>query len=205
MNIFQQLKEKPWLTEEGAVAELSDSRAFYLPRTTLGLRFFLAVVMVVFSLMIAAYTERRVFSDWHAFSLPWLLRLNTAVLVCSSVAMHWAWVSAGRGRMDGIRIGLSAGGILTLAFLAGQLLVWRELVAAGNFASGNPANAFFYLLTAAHGVHLLGGLVAWARTTAKVRRGVEVDQVRLSVELCTVYWHFLLLIWLMLFALLLLT
>ena len=119
--------EKPWLNERGAVVELRDGRAFALPMEKLGLRVFLAVVMVVFSLMVAAYTERMVFSDWHSLPLPWLLWLNTVILVFSSVAMHWAGVSARRGRIDGLRVGLLAGGILAFAFLAGQLLAWRVL------------------------------------------------------------------------------
>ena len=75
----------------------------------------------------------------------------------------------------------------------------------GYYAAGNPANAFFYLLTGVHGLHLLGGLVVWVRTAARMARGAELDDVRLSVELCTVYWHYLLLVWLVLFGLLLLT
>ena len=71
--------------------------------------------------------------------------------------------------------------------------------------AGDPANSFFYMLTAAHGVHLIGGLVAWGRTVAKIRRGESLDRVAISVELCTIYWHFLLLIWLAVFALMLLT
>jgi cytochrome c oxidase subunit 3 len=68
--------------------------------------------------------------------------------------------------------------------------------------TSNPANSFFYMITAAHGLHLMGGLVALERTTAKVWRGAEMAQVRLSVELCTIYWHFLLLVWLVLLGLL---
>ena len=75
----------------------------------------------------------------------------------------------------------------------------------GYFAKTNPANAFFYLITGLHGLHLLGGLVAWGWTSAKVWRGFDIARVRLSVELCTVYWHFLLVVWLVLFALLLFT
>ena len=76
--------------------------------------------------------------------------------------------------MDGVRDGLLAGGVLALAFLAGQLLAWRQLDAAGYFLASNPANSFFYLLTAVHGLHVLGGLVALARATAKVWRGLDV-------------------------------
>ena len=75
----------------------------------------------------------------------------------------------------------------------------------------NPADAFFYILTGLHGVHMLGGLWFWARATRAVWGGLEtrpvteVAQVRLRVQLCSVYWHYLLLIWLVLFGLLLST
>jgi cytochrome c oxidase subunit 3 len=205
MNIFRQLMVKPWETEQGPVVELLDERTFSQPTAKIGLRLFLIVVAVFFSLMLSAYIERKVFSDWNSLSLPWLLWLNTAILVASSMAMHYALVHARRGQIDGVRTGLSAGGILAFAFLAGQLLAWRELVASGYYVSSDPSNAFFYMLTGVHGVHLIGGLVAWGRTMAKIRRGDDVVQVRLSVDLCAVYWHFLLLLWLVLFALMLLT
>jgi cytochrome c oxidase subunit III len=85
-------------------------------------------------------------------------------------------------------------------------LAWRQLNQTGYFVTGNPATAFFYLLTAVHGLHLLGGLVVWGRTVARMTRaGVELIDIRLSVELCTLYWHYLLLVWLVLFAVLLST
>jgi cytochrome c oxidase subunit 3 len=99
-------------------------------------------------------------------------------------------------------LGLLAGGVASLYFLAGQLLAWQQLNAAGYFLAASPANAFFYLITAVHGLHVLGGIAALGRTTFKAWHGVEVSRLRLSVELCTIYWHFLLLVWLILFALL---
>ena len=86
--------------------------------------------------------------------------------------------------------------------MIGQLLAWQQLNVAGYFLTANPANAFFYLITAVHGLHVLGGLAALGRTIAKAWRGVEVSRLRLSIELCTMYWHFLLLVWLILLALL---
>jgi len=205
VNLFRQMMEKPWLEERGDVVSLHGGRMFPMPQAKLGLRVFLVVVMVVFSLMVAAYTERMVFSDWHSVPIPWLLWLNTGVLILSSVAMHWALVSARWGRTEGVSLGMAAGGVCAFAFLVGQLLAWRDLTAAGHYATLDPANAFFYLLTALHGIHLIGGLVAWGKTAVRIRRGEDAVQVRLSVELCAVYWHFLLLIWLVLFALLLVT
>ncbi len=205
MSFFHQLAEKPWVAAQGRVDDLHGGGEFALPTATLGLRVFLAVVTVLFSLLVVAYAERMELADWRPLPEPWLLWLNTAVLILSSVALQWARVSARRGRMDGVRDGLLVGGVCAYAFLAGQLLAWQLLADLGYFAATNPAIAFFYLITALHGLHLLGGLVAWGWTTAKVRRGSEVAQVRLSVELCAVYWHFLLLVWLILFGLLLFT
>ncbi len=102
-----------------------------------------------------------------------------------------------------MRDALLLGGVSALVFMAGQLLVWRQLAAEGYFAASNPANAFFYLLTGIHGLHVTGGLVALGRTVSKAWRGVAMTRLRLSVWLCTVYWHFLLLVWLIIFVLLL--
>jgi cytochrome c oxidase subunit 3 len=111
-------------------------------------------------------------------------------------------VAARRDDIDGVIVGLCAGGASAITFLVGQLLAWRELSAAGYFLASNPANSFFYLITAVHGLHLMGGLVALGRTIAKVMRGAEASQIRLSVDLCTIYWHFLLVVWLVLLGLL---
>lgn len=197
----QRLMAKPWL-EEGAIGDFPDTGASSLPAAKIGLGVFLAVVGSLFALLIGAYSMQMNMADWRPLPAPKLLWLNTGVLILSSVALQWAQVAARRGQMDGVRAGLLAGGASALAFLAGQLLVWQQLTAAGYFLATNPAYAFFYLITGVHGLHLLGGLVALGRTTDKVWRGFEVDQVRLSVELCTLYWHFLLFVWLFFFSLL---
>lgn len=205
MNLFRQLIEKPWETTQDTVVPLHGNVAFALPTVTVGLRVFLAVATVVFSLLIVMYTGRMTFGDWHPLSEPWLLWPNTAILLLSSIAMQWASACAQSGKIDGVRLGLRAAGLFAFTFLAGQLWTWQELVALGYYASSNPANGFFYLLTSLHGLHLIGGLVAWGRTTKKMRRGVGAEQLHLSIQLCAVYWHFLLVVWLVLFGLLLFT
>jgi cytochrome c oxidase subunit III len=202
MNLFHQLTEKPWAPIQGNVVRLHDGSAFAVPTATLGLRVFLAVVTVLFSLLIMAYGSRMAFEDWRPAPQPWLLWLNTAMLVLSSIAMQWARMAARHGKVDGVTAGLVAGGFFAFAFLGGQLLAWRQLNMMAAFDITNPAIGFFYMITALHGLHLLGGLVAWGRTTVKLWRGVDVIRLRLSVELCAVYWHFLLLVWLVLFGLL---
>ena len=197
----QRLAAKPWL-EEGVMVDLREEGTSLLPPAKIGLGVFLAVVGSLFALFISAYSMRMNMVDWRTLPVPALLWVNTGVLVSSSVALQWAHMSARRNDMDGVTLGLLAGGASAVTFLAGQLLAWQELSAAGYFVASNPANSFFYLITAAHGLHLIGGLVALGRTTAKVWHGAEMTQVRLSVELCAIYWHFLLLVWLVLLGLL---
>ncbi len=197
----QGLATKPWL-EEGVTADLREHSTSSLPPAKIGLGVFLAVVGSLFALFISAYSMRMNMVDWRALPVPRLLWFNTGVLVLSSVALQWAQVAARRNDMDGVIVGLCAGGASAITFLVGQLLAWRQLSLAGYFVASNPANSFFYLITAVHGLHLMGGLVALGRTTAKVWRGAEMTQVRLSVELCAIYWHFLLLVWLVLLGLL---
>jgi len=197
----QRLAAKPWL-EEGLIVDLREGSTSSLPPAKIGLGVFLAVVGSLFALFISAYSMRMNMVDWRALPVPRLLWFNTGVLVVSSVALQWAQVAARRDDMDGVIVGLCAGGASAVTFLVGQLLAWQQLSVAGYFVASNPANSFFYLITAAHGLHLVGGLVALGRTTAKVWRGAEMIQLRLSVELCAIYWHFLLLVWLVLLGLL---
>jgi cytochrome c oxidase subunit 3 len=197
----QRLAAKPWL-EEGVIADWREENPSSLAPAKIGLGVFLAVVGALFALLISAYSMRMSMVDWRALPVPKLLWFNTGVLVMSSIALQWAYMAARRNDMDDVIIGLLAGGVSAVIFLIGQLLAWRQLNVAGYFVASNPANSFFYLFIAVHGLHLMGGLVALGRTTAKVWRGAEGTQMRLSVELCTIYWHFLLLVWLVILGLL---
>ncbi|MBM3346070.1 MAG: cytochrome-c oxidase, partial [Betaproteobacteria bacterium] len=195
---------KPWV-DERQLTDAPGVESLSLPTIKVGLGVFLAVATSLFALFISAYLMRRQGADWQPLAQPMVLWGNTALLVVGSVFFQRASNAAKAAQIDGVRNGLIAGGICTAAFLAGQLLAWQQLNAAGHYLTTNPANSFFYLLTAMHGLHLLGGLWVWSRTTFKVLRGASVGDVQMSVELCTIYWHFLLVVWLVLFGVLLFT
>jgi len=89
--------------------------------------------------------------------------------------------------------------------MVGQFAAWQQLGESGYLVTGNPANAFFYTLTGLHVAHLLGGLGAWGHTLRLVSAGESMSKTRLWVELSAVYWHFLFVIWLVLFGLMLST
>ncbi len=208
--LVRKLRARPW--EQLSASETSALDDVRLPPAKVGLRIFLGVISSLFALFVTAYAMRmghghgEDMHDWRPVTEPGVLWLNTGMLVLSSIAMQWARMNAARGEHKRTHDALLTGGLLTLTFLAGQLFAWRELRDSLGFTPQNPALAFFYVLTAVHGVHLLGGLVVWARTLARMqRKDTELIDTRLSIELCAVYWHYLLLVWLVLFTLLLAT
>ncbi len=125
------------------------------------------------------------------------------VLLAASVAMQFAANAAGDGRREFARNALVAAGALSIAFLAGQVLAWRAVGPSLYFVQGSPAIAFFYVLTIVHGLHLVGGLYVLGRSSLRFARGAELVDLRQSLSLCATYWHFLLLVWLAVFGVLL--
>lgn len=202
MSVFHELMVKPWVTAGGPVANPRDGGTSSWTAKKIALRVFLAVVAVLFTLLVIAYGGRMAYEDWRPAPQIRLLWANTFALILSSVALQWAQYSVRRGHMDAMRIGLLAAGAFTVVFLFGQILAWRQLSTMAYFELTNPAIAFFYLITGLHGLHMLGGLVAWGNTVTKVRGDFDAAKITQSVELCTTYWHFLLLVWLVLFGLL---
>lgn len=186
---------EPW-NSHAAVVEAPAQR----PAARTALWVFLGVASSLFVLFVSAYAMRLGLNDWSPMPQPRLLMFNTALLVGASLSMEWTVHAVRRG--DDVRRGLAASGLLTVGFLAGQLVVWKQLNDAGFLVTTNAATSFFYLFTAVHGLHVLGGLVAWARATLRAVRGAEAAQIRLAVELCTTYWHYLLVVWVALYALL---
>ncbi|GAB4065174.1 cytochrome c oxidase subunit 3 [Ancylobacter sonchi] len=198
----QRIMSKPWL-EIGVIDE--PPGAGPPAAAKIGLCVFLAVAGVLFALSISAYSMRLQAADWWPLPAPRLLWFNTGLLILASATLEWTKAQSRHASLDGVRFGLVGAGVFTLAFVVGQLVVWRELVEEGYFLASNPANAFFYLMTGLHGLHVMGGLVALARVTLRAfsadEVGVERGKLRLGVELCAIYWHFLLVVWLVLFAL----
>jgi cytochrome c oxidase subunit III len=192
--------EPSWL-QEGEIPAYRSSGGRRPGAAKTGLVIFLGVALCLFSLLAAAFFMRMESYDWQSPPLPRILWFNTAALVISSATLQIASnaAKAGAGERMGGALLASAGA--SLLFLFGQLWAWREMISAGFYASQNPANAFFFLLTGVHALHLLGGLFALFKTMFRASRKALVA-IAASVELCAIYWHFLLAIWLLLFILL---
>ena len=199
-----------------------------LRRARLGLICAIATVSMVFVSLTSAYVVRRglptfddssrtYFRDWGSVQLPWLLLgINTALLLISSVTMEKARRNIARNAalapvrsIPGVSLGeersfpwLGATILLGFGFLIGQWMAWGERKGRGFLVNTNPDSSFIYLLTAAHAVHLAGGVIAllWAGATSLLQRPIEGR--RIVVDVTAWYWHFMAVLWIYVFALL---
>ena len=180
-----------------------------------GLYFLMAAISSMFFLFLLSYILRSQVSDWEALSEPWQplaktwqLWINTVLLLVASISFELAKRNIDRPGQSNAREFMWLAGLSSLGFLIGQLVFWRYLMDRGFLATTNPANAFFFLLTGLHALHLVGGMVAWVVATRRllaIPKEIESKSValaKLSIELCARYWHFLLIVWMLLFALL---
>ncbi len=199
MNPFRFLLEKPW--KQQTASGLPEGGEFATSPHKVALLFFLAVVTVMFGLFITAYFVRMELDDWRPMPESQLLWLNTILLFLSSFTLQWTHNVLKKGLNKQFKIGLILGALLTVGFVYGQFTVWGQMQGEGYFLYNNPANAFFYVLTGIHAIHILGGLFVWTKTIVKSWSGADFEDLKLSTELCALYWHFLLLVWLVIFAL----
>ena len=199
----QSFNTQPWVAE--VVEETAHQAPFNARPKVVALTTFLAVVTSFFALILSAYSLRMDYGDWVPLTEPQLLWVNTGTLVLASVAFQWTRGRITHGIVSRLTPGLVLSGLLTIAFLIGQLIAWQQLYASGEYITTNPSNGFFYLLTGLHGLHILGGMYVWARALVRVISGSESESVKQSIELCTIYWHFLLLVWLIVFGFMLAT
>ena len=156
----------------------------------LGLWMFLATVTMLFAAFTSAYIVRRSGSDWRHVALPSILRTNSLVLVASSIAVEFAQWFHARDRKRAVTAAMLVALALGLVFLGGQIVAWRQMIAAGVYLPTSPHSSFFFMLTGAHAVHVVAALavLGWGTFTSKL-------------TIARTFWHYLGGVWLFLFAL----
>jgi cytochrome c oxidase subunit 3 len=165
----------------------------------------MAGVAMLFTSLSSAYIVRAASAnDWFPLAMPRVLLVSTALIMISSGTLETARrrLRTSRGYSQWLLVTV----ILGLAFLASQIMAWRQLARQGVYLASNPHSSFFYLLTAAHGIHLLAGLLAlfylFLRARAQVVQAAAVAQRLAVADAVTMYWHFMDALWIYLFLLL---
>jgi cytochrome c oxidase subunit III len=178
------------------------------PASRTGIWVALAAITMTFAALTSAMVVRQGSSmDWRHFTLPPVLYLNTVVLLASSGVLELA-----RKRVAAFAHGLQAHRSLPLLwlwltlglgllFVGGQYIAWLQLKAEGWYLATNPSSSFFYLFTAMHGLHVLGGLAGLTLVIWRFSR--PVSTLRLStLSTVSYYWHFMDVLWIYLLLLL---
>jgi cytochrome c oxidase subunit 3 len=181
------------------------------------LMFFIALVSAFFARQSSGhFTANNTWElDWHPVALPPILWINTALILLSSLTMEIGrrhffreidvmeeWLGLGRPTLRRAEPWLVATVVLGGLFLAGQWIAWEQLVDQGVFFGSNPSSHFFYLITGAHGLHLLIGVMALAVAMLALifLRRIELRQV--VVDCTAWYWHTMGVFWVFLFGML---
>ena len=163
-----------------------------------------AIVMTFAALTSAMIVREGVALDWRHFQLPKILYLDTLILLASSWTLEAAFAkimesekqfSAG---MTWLYVTLALGGI----FVVGQVFAWRVLAGQGLFLATNPSSSFFYVFTAAHALHLIGGIFGLGYLIYKLSSTKSAAKTT-GIRATCLYWHFMDGLWLYLFVLLL--
>ena len=186
----------------------------YLPasagnRYRLGTWVAMASILMLFTALSSAYIVRAASSsDWQPLAMPRILLLSSVLLLISSGTLESARRKLKHAASNAYRSRLLLTVVLGVGFLVSQLIAWRQLAKQGVYIASNPHSSFFYVFTAAHGVHLLGGLTALGYLSLRNRAPLEdksamaISKAQAKADAVTLYWHFMDFLWLYLFVLL---
>ena len=190
--------DRGWGGEGGG----SDGRGASRRASFTGLFVLLAASTMLFAAFTSAFVVRRGLSDdWAGITKPPILFVNTGILLLSSVMLDLSRRALRAHNRERFNLWWTLATALGVLFLGGQAYAWQQLKAAGVYVSTNPSSSFFYLLTASHAFHLLGGVVALLYVDVQALRLQLGPAKRTAIDVTAIFWHFLDALWLYLMLL----
>jgi cytochrome c oxidase subunit III len=163
-----------------------------------------AIIMLFAALSGVMLLRRHISQQWTETPLPNLIYLNSAVLLISSLTLEFSRASLTAGLSRRFLLWLYTTLTLGLGFIAGQIILWHELVERGIYLATDPSSSFLYLLTGAHALHLAGGVIALLVLVAEGRRIACGTKSRALLDATAIYWHFMYALWIYILLLLVL-
>jgi len=201
-KLFGTLAQKPWEKEQMAIDTSHPGKTFNISKQRSAVIIIFGIATVLFSLIFTAY----IYSippeqDTRYLLKPNLLWVNTLILFF--VTYYFSKITKDLEKKETLKIkkNLIIVGALSYLFLFGQLVFWTQLMKSGNYVTTNTYFSSFYIFTALHGLHLLGGLFFWGKVSSRV---LKLEQNKIldeekNISALSWYWTFLLIVWLMFF------
>lgn len=179
------------------VAQVADNKQFPKEKMLLGIS--IAAMVMLFAGLTSAYIIHQQGGHWQYFKLPSIFWVNTGVILFSSFTMYWASTSFNKFKDNAYRIAILITTLLGIGFIIGQYLGWKQLADMHIFLNGNASGSFVYVISGIHAVHVLGGVIALIVATILAFAKPFNPNKKLRVELISIYWHFVDVLWLYLF------
>ena len=201
-NLFGALSDKPWDKEQMAIDNYHQGKTFDISNQTSAVIVIFGVSTVLFSLVVTGYLYSVPAGQDTSYLLkPNLLWLNTLILLTVTYFFNQTTKNLNDNNPEKVKKNLLIVGFLSYVFLFGQIFFWFTLMKSGNYVSTNNYFSSFYIFTALHGLHLLGGLFFWGKVFSKVNKlkQEEIINEKKNIDALSLYWTFLLIVWIAFF------
>jgi len=201
-KLFGTLLQKPWETERAAIDNAHEGKTFDISVQKSAVIIIFGIATVLFSLIFTSYLYTLPpGQDTQYLLRPNLLWINTLTLFFVTYFFNKVTNDLKKKDILKVKRNLLIIGGLTYLFLFGQIIFWFQLLKSGNYVSTNSYFANFYVFTALHGLHLLGGLFFWGKVSSRV---LKLEQNKIleeekNISALSLYWTYLLIVWLMFF------
>ena len=201
-KFFGTLVEKPWEKEQATIDNLHKGKTFDISVQKSAVIIIFGIATVLFSLVFTSYLYTlSPDQDTKYLLRPNLLWINTIILFFVTFFFSKVTKDLTKNKTLNVKKNLLIVGALSYLFLFGQVIFWFQLLESGKYVSTNSYFSSFYVFTALHGLHLLGGLFFWGKVSSKVFR---LDQNKIleeekNISALSLYWTYLLIVWLMFF------
>jgi cytochrome c oxidase subunit III len=201
-KLFGTLSNKPWEKEQMKTDDHHQGKTFDISLQMSAVIVVFGMSTVLFTLVVTGYLYSiPVSQDTQYLLKPNLLWLNTLILLFVTYFFNKITNDLKSLKFEKIKSNLLIVGFLSYAFLFGQIFFWFQLMESGKYVSTNNYFSSFYIFTALHGLHLLGGLFFWGKTFSKVNK-LKLEEIiseKKSVDALSLYWTFLLIVWIVFF------
>ncbi len=201
-KLFGTLLQKPWESERAAIDNAHEGKTFNISSQKSAVLIIFGIATVLFSLVFTSYLYTLPpGQDTQYLLRPNLLWINTLTLFVVTYFFNKVTNDLKKKETLKVKKYLLIIGGLTYLFLFGQIIFWFQLLKSGNYVSTNSYFANFYVFTALHGLHLLGGLFFWGKVSSRV---LKLEQNKIleeekNISALSLYWTYLLIVWLMFF------